>query len=99
MSSSSDRSVPISQTSPQGLDLAEMEGGLSEARFREVRGRVRHAAGNTIAAIEDLRRAGEIFRALGIDNPNGSCWRSALGARGDAPPGFTRRGAAPGSGR
>ncbi len=62
----------------EGLDLAQMSGGLIEALLCEVRGRVRHVIGNTTAAIEDLRRAGEIFGAVGIRNPNGSCWRSAL---------------------
>ncbi len=62
----------------QRLDLAQMAGGLVEALWRDVRGRVRHATGDTIAGIEDLRRAGEILQALGIHNPNGSCWRSAL---------------------
>ena len=74
----------------QGLELAQMAGGLIEALSRDVRGRVRHSTGDTIAGIEDLRHAGEIFRALGIHNPNGSCWRSALalmldrGARDEA---------------
>jgi DNA-binding CsgD family transcriptional regulator len=61
-----------------GLDLAQMAGGQIEALLCEARGRVRHAVGNTPAAVEDLRRAEEIFRALGICNPNGSAWRSAL---------------------
>jgi DNA-binding CsgD family transcriptional regulator/tetratricopeptide (TPR) repeat protein len=62
----------------EGLDFAQMAGGLIEALLREARGRVRHAVGNTRAGLEDLRRAETIFRKLGIRNPNGSCWRSTL---------------------
>ena len=62
----------------QGLDLSQMAGGLIEALLCDGRGRVRHAVGDTAAGIEDLRRAGEIFEPLGIRNPNGSYWRSAL---------------------
>ena len=50
----------------------------SDALLLDVRGRVRHAAGNTAAGIEDLRCAGEIFQGLGLHSPNASNWRSAL---------------------
>lgn len=72
---------------PQCADLAElaldtgldeMSGGMIDALLREVRGRLRHIAGNTAGGIEDLRHAGEILQALGIRNPAGSSWRSGL---------------------
>ncbi len=72
---------------PQADDLASFIsalelGPLSElhvgAMLRDVRGRVRHARGETAAAVEDLRAAGAIFDALGLRNPNASNWRSAL---------------------
>jgi DNA-binding CsgD family transcriptional regulator len=46
--------------------------------FLEARGRIRHSVGRTEDGIADLRHAGEIYRALGFRNPNGSSWRSTL---------------------
>ena len=48
------------------------------AMLLDVRGRVRQAAGEHEAGIADLRQAGAIFTELGLRNPNGSSWRSAL---------------------
>jgi len=62
----------------QGIELDRMAGGLVEAMLRDVRGRVLGVTGNAAAAIENMRAAGELFQAIGIRNPNGSCWRSAL---------------------
>ncbi len=61
-----------------GAELDQMSGGMVEAVVCELRGRIRHIAGNTASGIEDLRRAGGILQALGIRNPAGSSWRSAL---------------------
>jgi DNA-binding CsgD family transcriptional regulator len=61
-----------------GAELDQMSGGMVEAVVCELRGRLRHIAGNTASGIEDLRRAGGILQALGIRNPGGSSWRSAL---------------------
>lgn len=55
--------------------IAEVHSG---AQLLDLRGRVRHAAGETEAGIADLRRAGEIWGALGMRNPGGASWRSAL---------------------
>ena len=72
---------------PQAADLAALTETVeldpiaevfAGAMLLDVRGRVRHAAGETAAGIEDLRHAGETFRALGLLNPNSSSWRSAL---------------------
>ncbi len=72
---------------PQAADLAARAeavelGSLAEvfsgAMLLEVRGRVRHAAGDTAAGIEDMRHAGEIFAGIDFRNPNASSWRSAL---------------------
>jgi DNA-binding CsgD family transcriptional regulator len=72
---------------PEAADLAALAEALnpgpmaevhSGAMLLDVRGRVRHAAGDTAAGIEDLSRAGEIFQALGFRNPNASSWRSTL---------------------
>jgi DNA-binding CsgD family transcriptional regulator len=72
---------------PEAADLADLTetvelGPLSDvvtgAMLLEARGRLRHAAGGTAAAVEDLERAGAIFGALGLSNPNASSWRSGL---------------------
>ncbi len=72
---------------PEAADLAALTeqvgtGTMAEtcngAYLYEVRGRVRHMAGQTEAAVLDLRRAGAIYRALGFCNPNATSWRSGL---------------------
>jgi len=72
---------------PEAADLANFVRGLelgplaelhSGAMLLDVRGRVRYAAGERQAGIDDLRQAGETLRALEIANPNASSWRSAL---------------------
>jgi hypothetical protein len=72
---------------PQATDLAalaeELEIGPaaavhSGALALEARGRLRHAAGDVAAGIQDLRRAGATFEALEFTNPAGTNWRSAL---------------------
>ncbi len=55
--------------------IAEVHSG---AQLLDLRGRIRHAAGQTEAGIADLRQAGEIWGALGMRNPGGANWRSAL---------------------
>ena len=62
----------------ESVELGPMTDTCSGAMLLDVRGRVRHAAGQTAAAIADLRRAGETFRALGLLNPSASSWRSTL---------------------
>ena len=56
----------------------EARGSLAEAMWLEVRGRVRLSRGDASAAVEDLRSSGDIWEAMGICNPNISCWRSGL---------------------
>ncbi|MDE3070950.1 MAG: hypothetical protein KGJ43_09500, partial [Acidobacteriota bacterium] len=60
------------------LDLGPLAVLHSGAMLLDVRGRLRHAAGRRDGGIEDMRRAGETFSALGMCNPNASTWRSAL---------------------
>jgi DNA-binding CsgD family transcriptional regulator len=60
------------------FELGPMAAVASGALLFDMRGRARHAAGDTRAGVDDLRRAGEIFAALGFFNPNPSNWRSAL---------------------
>jgi DNA-binding CsgD family transcriptional regulator/tetratricopeptide (TPR) repeat protein len=60
------------------LELGPLAGIHSGAMLLDVRGRLRCGADERDAGIEDLRRAGETFSALGIRNPNASSWRSAL---------------------
>ncbi|MGD0197590.1 MAG: AAA family ATPase [Solirubrobacteraceae bacterium] len=60
------------------LELGPMEEVFSGTLIRYVRATLRIAAGEPAAAIADLRRAGEVARALGFVNPNTLPWRSAL---------------------
>jgi DNA-binding CsgD family transcriptional regulator len=62
----------------ESVELGSMTDTCSGAMLLDIRGRVRHAAGQTTAAIADLRRADEIYRALSLLNPSPSSWRSAL---------------------
>lgn len=62
----------------ESVELGSMTDTCSGAMLLDVRGRVRHAAGRTAAAIADLRRAGETYRALGFHNPSPTNWRSTL---------------------
>ena len=62
----------------ESVELGPMTDTCSGAMLLDIRGRVRHAAGETTAAIADLRRADEIYRALSLLNPSPSSWRSAL---------------------
>jgi tetratricopeptide (TPR) repeat protein len=62
----------------RSVELGALSGVHTGAILLEVRGRARHVAGDTDAAIDDLRQAGEIFQALGLRNPGASDWRSAL---------------------
>jgi DNA-binding CsgD family transcriptional regulator len=56
-------------------DFARTWGG---AMLREATGRLRQAAGDPQAAIEDFRAAGAIYEALGFLNPNAVGWRTSL---------------------
>jgi len=69
------------------FELGPMAAVASGALLLDMRGRARYAAGNTAAGAGDLRRAGEIYTALGFFNPNPSNWRSALAimVRGERP--------------
>jgi DNA-binding CsgD family transcriptional regulator len=58
--------------------LGPMEELLTGALLLDVRGRVRDLSGDPDAAVGDLERAGAIFTALGMRNPAGSNWRSAV---------------------
>lgn len=60
------------------VKLGSLVETFSGALLLEVRGRLRHLSGQTASGIDDLRTAGEICRALGFCNPNGTGWRSAL---------------------
>jgi DNA-binding CsgD family transcriptional regulator/tetratricopeptide (TPR) repeat protein len=60
------------------FELGPMAAVASGALLLDMRGRARHAAGDTRAGVDDLRRAGEVYTALGFSNPNPSNWRSAL---------------------
>jgi len=62
----------------EAVELGPLADVFSGAMLLEVRGRVRHAAGETAAGIEDMRHAGEIFVGLHFRNPNASSWRSTL---------------------
>ena len=72
---------------PEAADLAALARSVdpgsrqavhSGAMMLDVRARARQAAGDVAGAIDDLSRAGEIFRALGHRNPNATNWRSTL---------------------
>jgi DNA-binding CsgD family transcriptional regulator len=60
------------------VDMGSMAETCNGAYLYEVRGRVRQLTGRTEEAVEDLRRAGTIYRALGFRNPNATSWRSGL---------------------
>ena len=61
------------------IDLGAMAGALAGAMLIETRGRLRFAAGQSAAAIADLRHAGAISDALGLTNPPAyPSWRSTL---------------------
>lgn len=62
----------------ENVELGPLASVHSGAMLLDVRGRVRHAAGDIEAGIEDLRRAGEIWQALGFRNPNATSWRSTV---------------------
>jgi DNA-binding CsgD family transcriptional regulator/tetratricopeptide (TPR) repeat protein len=62
----------------QAIELGPLASVHIGAMLLDVRGRVRGAAGDHEAGIADLREAGATFTALGLVNPNGSSWRSAL---------------------
>jgi DNA-binding CsgD family transcriptional regulator len=74
------------------FELGPMAAVANGALLFDMRGRARHACGNTAQGIEDMRRAGEIYAKLGFFNPNVSNWRSelALMIRGDDPEGACR---------
>ena len=65
-------------TLAETADPGPMAGTHSGALELDVRGRARYAAGRTAEGIEDVRRAGEVFDALGYHNPTACNWRSAL---------------------
>lgn len=65
-------------TVAETMPLGPMADVASGALLMDSRGRMRHAAGDTAGGIADLRRAGEIFRALHFRNPAAFSWRSAL---------------------
>jgi DNA-binding CsgD family transcriptional regulator len=61
------------------LDLGPLADTQTGALIFEARARLRHADGDTTAAIDDLRRAGAIHTALRSTNPPGCiAWRSTL---------------------
>jgi DNA-binding CsgD family transcriptional regulator len=63
----------------EGIELGPMGDVMIGAMVLEARGRLRALAGDTTAAIEDLRRAGAISDGLSFANPNGyASWRSPL---------------------
>ena len=62
----------------RAVESGPLAGTHPAALLLEVRGRLRHAAGDPAGAIEDLRGAGDIFQVLRFRNPNATSWRSAL---------------------
>ena len=62
----------------ESVELGPMTDTCNGAMLLDIRGRLRHAVGQTTAAIADLRRADEIYRALSLRNPSPSSWRSML---------------------
>ncbi|MGH2831229.1 MAG: helix-turn-helix transcriptional regulator, partial [Solirubrobacteraceae bacterium] len=62
----------------ESVELGPMAQTCNGAMLLNIRGRLRHATGQTTAAIADLRDAGEIFRALSLRNPSTTSWRSTL---------------------
>jgi DNA-binding CsgD family transcriptional regulator len=62
----------------QAVELGALAGLHTGAMLLEARGRLRHAAGDAPAAIDDMRRAGAVFSALDQRNPNATSWRSGL---------------------
>jgi len=63
----------------EGIELGPLADTLSGALLIATRGRLRFVAGDTLAAIADLRHVGAVHDALGVTNSMGfSSWRLAL---------------------
>ncbi|PZS22279.1 MAG: hypothetical protein DLM61_26235 [Pseudonocardiales bacterium] len=60
------------------VPLEPFAGTLPGAYLLEARSRLLLAQGRPHDAIADLRQAGEILQAIGIENPNVKAWRSTL---------------------
>jgi DNA-binding CsgD family transcriptional regulator/tetratricopeptide (TPR) repeat protein len=62
----------------ESFEIGPMAGGGNAALMLDVRARLRQSQGQVTAATADMRAAGQIYQALGFENPSITSWRSAL---------------------